>query len=185
MSTPVLYLMICGAGPAGHIDRMVKLAQADGWDVWCVATPAAVEHFLDLDALEALSGHPVRTGHQRAGQPSLPSATAVIVAPATYNTINKWASGIADTYVLTQLAELTGLGLPIAVLPFVNTALANNRPFRRSVDELRESGVAVLFGEGGFVPHPPRTGGQVMDSYPWAAALEHVRSASQRERGGP
>ncbi|MDX8035227.1 flavoprotein [Lentzea sp. BCCO 10_0856] len=177
MSAPVLHLMICGAGPAGHIDRMVKLAQADGWDVWCVATPAAVDHFLDLAALEDLSGHPVRTGHQRAGQPGLPKATAVVVAPATYNTINKWAAGIADTYVLTQLAELTGLGLPIAVLPFVNTALANNRPFLRSVEELRASGVTVLFGEGGFEPHPPRTGGQAMDSYPWQSALDAVRRA--------
>jgi hypothetical protein len=175
VSAPVLYLMICGAGPADHVDRMVKLAQADGWDVWCVASPSAIEHFLDLDALETLSGHPVRTGHQRAGQPALPKVAAVIVAPATYNTINKWAAGIADTYVLTQLAELTGLGVPIAVLPFVNTALASNRVFHRSVAELREAGVTVLFGEGGFVPHPPRTGGKAMDSYPWQVALEAVK----------
>ncbi|MGH3863120.1 hypothetical protein [Actinokineospora sp.] len=79
MHKPVLYLMICGAGPADHIDRVIKLAHVDGWDVWCLATPAAVEHFLDLGALEA------RTGHQRAGRPALPKATAVIVAPATYN----------------------------------------------------------------------------------------------------
>lgn len=177
MNKPVLYLMICGAGPADHIDRMIKLAHADGWDVWCLATPSAVDHFLDLGALEALTGHVVRTGHQRAGQPPLPKATAVIVAPATYNTINKWAAGIADTYVLTQLAELTGLGVPIVVLPFVNTALAANRVFQRSVAELRESGVTVLFGEGGFVPHPPRTGGQVMDNYPWGAALRAAHAA--------
>lgn len=177
MSAPVLYLMICGAGPADHIDRMVKLAQVDGWDVWCIASPSAVEHFLDLEALQALSGHAVRTGHQRAGQTALPKAAAVIVAPATYNTINKWAAGIADTYVLTQLAELTGLGVPIAVLPFVNTALANNRVFHRSVAELRESDVTVLFGEGGFIPHPPRTGGKVMDSYPWQAALDAVKAS--------
>ncbi|MGQ0840203.1 flavoprotein [Actinokineospora sp.] len=178
MTKPVLYLMVCGAGPAGHSARMVELAQADGWEVWCLATPAAIEHFLDLGELEALTGHPVRTGHQRAGQPALPKATAVIVAPATYNTINKWAAGIADTYVLTQLAELTGLGLPIAVLPFVNTALAANRVFQRSVAELRESGVSVLFGSGGFVPHPPRTGGRAMDSYPWHSALEAVKRAN-------
>lgn len=177
MTNPVLYLVVCGAGPAGHIERMVKLAQADGWDVWCVATPSAVEHFLDLDTLATLTGHPVRTGHQRAGQPALPKANAVVVAPATYNTINKWAAGIADNYVLTQLAELTGMAVPIAVLPFVNTALAANRVFRRSVTELRESGVTVLFGEDGVVPHPPRTGGQVMDSYAWHLALEAVSAA--------
>lgn len=175
MSRPVLYLMICGAGPADQIDRMIKLAHADGWDVWCVATPAAVEYFLDLDAVRELTGHVVRTDHQRSGQPALPKADAVIVAPATYNTINKWANGIADTYVLTQLAELAGLGVPIVVLPFVNTALAKNRPFQRSVEELRQSGVTVLLGEGGFVPHPPRTGGSVMDSYPWQVALDAVQ----------
>jgi phosphopantothenoylcysteine synthetase/decarboxylase len=177
VTNPVLYLMVCGAGPAGHIERMVKLAQADGWDVWCVATPSAIEHFLDLDSVATLTGHPVRTDHQRTGQPALPKANAVVVAPATYNTINKWAAGIADNYVLTQLAELTGLGVPIAVLPFVNTALAGNRVFSRSVDELRQSGVTVLFGENGFAPHPPKTGGQVMDSYPWHLAVEAVSSA--------
>jgi hypothetical protein len=179
MSYPVLYLLICGAGPADHIDRMVKLAQGDEWDVHCLATPSAVQHFLNLAELEALTGHPVRTGHQRAGQPALPKADAVIVAPATYNTINKWAAGIADTYVLTQLAELTGLGVPIAVLPFVNTALAANRVFHRSVEELRAAGVTVLFGSGGFVPHPPRTGGQAMDQYPWGLALDAVKSRAK------
>lgn len=179
MTRPVMYLMICGAGPADHIDRMVRLAQADGWDVWCVATPAAVEHFLDLNELEQMTGHVVRTGHQRAGQPALPEADAVIVAPATYNTINKWAHGIADTYVLTQLAELTGLGVPTVVLPFVNTALARNRVFERSVDDLRQMGVTVLLGEGGFVPHEPRTGTVALDAYPWRDAL---KAAGERAR---
>jgi phosphopantothenoylcysteine synthetase/decarboxylase len=174
VSHRVLYLMICGAGPADRIAVMVELAQTAGWSVHCLATPAAADYFLDLDALAKLTGNPVRTDHQRAGQPGLPKADGVIVAPATYNTINKWAAGIADTYVLTQLAELTGLRVPIVVLPFVNTVLASNRVFQRSVDELRQSGVTVLFGEGGFVPHPPRTGGSRLDGYPWQLALEAV-----------
>lgn len=174
MSQPVLYLMICGAGPASHVGRMIQLAQADDWDVWCIATPAAVEHFLDLSALERQTGHIVRTGHQRTGQPALPKADAVIVAPATYNTINKWAHGIADTYVLTQLAELTGMDVPIVVLPFVNTALANNRVLQRSITELRQAGITVLFGQDEFEPHPPRTGGKAMERYPWKLALAAI-----------
>jgi phosphopantothenoylcysteine synthetase/decarboxylase len=176
----VLYLMICGAGPADRVEVMVRLAQERGWTVHCIATPAAVEYFLDLDALAALTGNTVRTDHQRAGQPGLPKADGVVVAPATYNTINKWAAGIADTYVLTQLAELTGLGVPIVVLPFVNTALAANRVFLRSVDELRQMGVTVLFGDGGFVPHPPRTGGSRLDRYPWGMAFRAVEGLADR-----
>ena len=170
----VLYLVICGAGPASRIDVMVKLARADGWDVYCLATPAAVEHFLDLPALAELSDHPVRTSYRQPGDEPLPQADAVIVAPATYNTMNKWAAGIADNYVLNLLAELTGLGVHIVVLPFVNQALAANPVFLRSVEELRQAAVRVLFGPGEFVPHPPRTGETVLDTYPWALALQEV-----------
>jgi len=50
---------------------------------------------------------------------------AILVAPATYNTINKWAQGISDTYALGVLAETTGMDVPTVVLPFVNAALAS------------------------------------------------------------
>lgn len=171
MTERVLYLVICAAGPASRIDVMVSLASAAGWSVYCLATPAAVECFLDVPALAALTGHPVRTTYRTAEDESLPRADAIVVAPATYNTINKWAAGIADNYVLNQLAELTGLGAHIVVLPFVNQGLAANQVFIRSIEELRQAGVRVLFGPGEFEPHPPRTGGTVLNNYPWARAL--------------
>ncbi|MGQ0777913.1 MAG: flavoprotein [Pseudonocardiales bacterium] len=172
MTERVLYLVICAAGPAGRIDVMVNLARAAGWSVYCLATPAAVEYFLDIPALSALTGHPVHTTYRTSADESLPRADAIVVAPATYNTINKWAAGIADNYVLNQLAELTGLGARIVVLPFVNQGLAANQVFLRSIEELRQAGVHVLFGPGEFEPHPTRTGGAVLDSYPWGQALE-------------
>lgn len=175
MRQRVLYLVVCAAGPASRISEMVKLAQDDGWLVYCVATPSAVEHFLDIPALEELTGHQVRTTYRKPGDEPLPRADAIIVAPTTYNTINKWAAGIADNYVLNQLAELTGLGARIVVLPFVNQGLAANRVFLRSVEELRAAGVRVLFGPGEFVPHPPRTGNSVLDTYPWRLALEAAK----------
>jgi phosphopantothenoylcysteine synthetase/decarboxylase len=138
MSKHVLYLFICGAGPASRTTDMVRLAHTEGWSVYCVATPAAVEHFLDIPALEHATGHQVRTTYRKPNDEQLPKADGVIVAPATYNTINKWAAGISDTYALNQLAELTGLRVKIVVLPFVNQALAANRVFTRSVEELQQ-----------------------------------------------
>ena len=105
---------------------------------------------LDLDALADQTGRPVRTDYHSADR--LPRADAVIAAPATYNTINTWAAGIADTYPLTLLAELTGIALPIVVLPFVNSALAANRVFTRNIEDLQTAGVQVLFGPGQFEP---------------------------------
>lgn len=173
----VLYAVICGAGPAKRVADFVTQAQNRGWEVHCIATPAAVEHFLDVPELEDLSGHQVRDYYRAPGDESFPPADAVVVAPATYNAINKWAAGITDTYALNMLAELTGLGVPIAVLPFVNTALAANRVFDRSVAELRDAGITVLYGEDGFRPHAPRTGETVLDHYPWQLALDAVEHA--------
>lgn len=170
----VLYAVPCAAGPAPLVGRLVEMAQGRGWDVWLAPTPSAMD-FLDVGALEALTGHPVRARYRRPGEPGkLPPADAVVVAPATYNTINKWAAGIADTHSLGLLAELTPSGIPIAVLPFVNASLAANRVFGRSVAELRAAGVTVLLGEGAFVPHPAGTGEGRLESFPWALALDAV-----------
>jgi phosphopantothenoylcysteine synthetase/decarboxylase len=169
----VLTSVVCGAGPAAATGTLVKLAHDRGWIVQVVATPAALE-FFDEHAIADLTGSPVRSQYAKPGAPRSQIPDAILVAPATYNTINKWAQGISDTYALGVLAEATGLGVPVVVLPFVNTALASRAPFRRSVDSLRAEGVKILLGPGGFQPHPPRTGGTLIDAYPWHLGLDEA-----------
>ncbi|MGH3305798.1 MAG: flavoprotein, partial [Streptosporangiaceae bacterium] len=133
----LLAVIVCGAGPASEVGPLIKLAQGRGWTVQVIATPAALA-FIDVPAIEAIqTGAPVRSQYRTPGEPRSRPSDALIVAPATYNTICKWAQGISDTYALGNLAETTGLGMPVVVLPFVNTALAARAPFRRSVEELR------------------------------------------------
>jgi phosphopantothenoylcysteine synthetase/decarboxylase len=169
----ILTIIVCGAGPASEVGQLVKLAQEDGWTVQVVATPAALD-FLDVPAIEALTGSPVRSQYRKPGEPRSRPADAIIVAPATYNTINKWAQGISDTYALGVLAETTALGIPIVVLPFVNSALAARAPFRRNVEELRNEGVHILLGAHGIEPHAPHTGEGLIASYPWHLALNRA-----------
>lgn len=168
-----LYVIVCAAGPAGDVGKLVTLAHQRGWDVQIIATPAALA-FIDTQALEAQTGRPVRSHYRKPGEPRSPRADAIIVAPATYNTVNKWANGISDTYALGILAEAPGLAIPVVVLPFVNTALASRRPFHSSVTTLRNEGVRILLGPGEFTPHAPRTGETAQDGYPWHRALQEV-----------
>jgi hypothetical protein len=122
------------------------------------------------------------------GGRSLPKADAIIVAPATYNTINKWANGITDNFALGILAEAVGLRVPVVVLPFVNSALASHPAFQRSVVLLRDAGIDVIHGPGRLEPHQPGTGGSKFDTFPWQQALDeadtlrrrHHRSAGQQ-----
>ncbi len=171
-SARVLYVVVCAGGPAPGVGTLIGLAQEEGWEVYVIATPAAVA-FLDLDAIAKQTGGPVFSEYRRPDQAKRqPPADAAIVAPATYNTVNKWAAGIADNYALGTLAELTGLGVPIAVLPSVGGGMAANRVLARSLSELRASGVRILSAgardgaaQDGDVPRP----------FPWRLALDALR----------
>ncbi|MBB6344400.1 phosphopantothenoylcysteine synthetase/decarboxylase [Nonomuraea muscovyensis] len=169
----VLYIIVCAAGPAPDVGRLVTLAQDAGWTVQIIATPSALD-FIDVAGLEKQTSRPVRSRYRKPDEPKSPRAGAIIVAPATYNTINKFAHGIADTYALGLLSEAPGLGIPVVILPFVNTALASRTPFRHSVDRLRAEGVRILLGPGQFEPHPPSSGAERVDSYPWSLTLENL-----------
>jgi phosphopantothenoylcysteine synthetase/decarboxylase len=169
----VLSIVVCGAGPAVEIATFVKQAIDRGWIVQVIATPAALD-FFDPAAIEALTESPVRSRYSAPGSPRSRIPDAIAVAPATYNTINKWALGISDTYALGVLAEQTGLGVPIVVLPFVNAALANRAPFQQSIKSLRAEGVSILLGPGAIEPHQPHTGGSLIAGYPWHLALDEV-----------
>jgi hypothetical protein len=182
LPTRALCIVVCGAGPAAEVGQFVKLALERRWTVQLVSTPAGLA-FLDTAAIEAQTGSPVRSQYRNPGEPRSRPADAIIVAPATYNTINKWAQGISDTYALGVLAETTGMSVPIVVLPFVNSALAARAPFRRSVEDLRHEGVRILLGPGGVEPHEPHTGGELIASYPWHLALDEAERLTESASG--
>jgi len=168
----VLYLIACAAPPAQNISQMITLAQKDGWDVCLIATPSAVR-FIDPAAMADLTGHPVRSEYKEPGQTdALPAPDAVIVAPATVNTINKWALGICDTLALGILVEGIGKKLPIVALPFTNYAQAAHPAFAQNIDRLRSWGVQVLFGPHVYPLHAPGTGGEYVSVFPWQLTLK-------------
>mgnify|MGYP002624117530 CR=1 FL=1 len=177
---PVLYVIACGSPLARRVGRLVELAQADGWDVCVIVTPDGSK-FVDVAELQRQTGHPVRSRYKNPGEPDvLPAPDAMIVAPATVNTINKWAAGIADTLALGLLVEAIGKGLPLVAMPFTNVAMADHPAFRENLDRLRHWGITVLFGEDVMPLHPPGTGEQLVDSFPWHLGIEALRAAVAR-----
>jgi phosphopantothenoylcysteine synthetase/decarboxylase len=143
--TWVLYQVVCAAPAASSAADFVRLAQDAGWRVRVIVTPMGMR-FVDADHLAELTGDRVRADFRMPGDADeLPPADAVVVAPATFNTMNKWAAGITDTFAAGLLCELTGVGVPIVAVPLVKDALAKHVAFARSLDVLRGMGVRVLF----------------------------------------
>jgi phosphopantothenoylcysteine synthetase/decarboxylase len=171
----VLYLVVCAAPAAVSAGDFVDLAQRAGWLVRVISTPMG-RRFVDADSLAALTGDRVRSDYRMPDEPDeLPPADAVVVAPATFNTMNKWAAGITDTFAAGLLCELTGLGVPILAVPLLKDALARHVAFGRSLDELRGMGVHILFDPDA----PPK---ERMPS--WPRVLDELHAVTGKSPGG-
>jgi phosphopantothenoylcysteine synthetase/decarboxylase len=162
-----LYIVVCGAGPATDVASLVRLAQGQGWQVCVITTPAGAD-FVDKVELEELTGYSVRTEFRKPDdpEPSWPLADAIAVAPATINMVCKWAAGIADNLALSILFECMGIDLPIVVAPNVNPALARHPAYQRSVQQLREWGVNVLYERSAPPPVWMASWEQIMEALP-------------------
>lgn len=172
--SPVLYLIVCAAPPAQQTQEVVPLLQAAGWDVCVIATPQAAR-WMNIEALAKLSGHIVRTDYKLPWEADpLPKADAMLVMPATFNTINKWVQGIGDTLVTSLLCEALGRGSPpIVTVPCLKMDLVRHPAFSRSVALLRECGVHVLH-------EPERYPSPLM--VPWHEILATLRQVTHSNR---
>ncbi len=166
----VLYVVTCAARSIEpmNIEDFIELAQVALWDVYVIATPQATK-FINLSMLEKLTGHPVRSEYRHPEEAnSLPIADAIIVAPTTFNTINKWATGITDTLALGVLCEYMGLGTPIVTIPCVpQDSLARHPVFKKNMALLKEYGVTVLYEPEKYPP---------MNNVSWEVALQALNS---------
>ncbi|GGM22155.1 flavoprotein [Micromonospora sonchi] len=179
-----LQIVICAAGPAADVTQLISAAQKHSWTTTVTATPNGID-FIDVPAIEELTGAAVRSSYRVSSgdRRSLPAADALVIAPATYNSINKIALGLADNYAMTSVTELIGRQVPTVIVPFVNAALAARSPFRRAVASLRDEGVRVLLGpEDQWEPHPPGSGKDRQRTFPWTTAFETATGLAHAAR---
>ncbi len=166
----VLYVVVCAAPPATDIQELIVLAQSASWEVCVIATPQAIK-FIDIPLLTRLTNYPIRSEYKSPREPDvLPKPDAIIVAPATFNTINKWAIGIADTLAASILSEYLSSNIPIIAVPCLKPTLAQHPAFSPNVTLLREYGVHIL--------HDPEKYPSPM-MVPWEVILSELDKQAQ------
>ncbi len=175
-SAHVLYVIVCGSSSAFRVHELVTLAIEAGWTVCVIATPSGMR-FINVPLLEEQTGYPVRCEYKRPAEPDLlPHADAVIAFPATFNTLNKWALGISDTLAVGVLCEYMGNHAPMIAVPGVTTGsgLDSHPAFQRSINQLREYGVHVMYQPDRY---PPR------NEIPCVVILDELRQMTARRAG--
>jgi phosphopantothenoylcysteine decarboxylase/phosphopantothenate--cysteine ligase len=138
-----IYLIVSGASSARCApDLLRELTQFD-LPILTVLTNAA-HNIISPNNLAEQPGHTLVDSYF---DPVLLDGRApclTVVAPATFNTLNKISHGIADNLACSLIAEAIGANWPVIVVPSMNMALASHPQVAKSVTMLREWGVKVL-----------------------------------------
>lgn len=147
-----LLVGVCGGIAAYKAAYLVRELIKRGAQVRVVMTEAARQFIAPL-TFETLSGQPVgldlfpaQGGAATVHIDWARWADAVVICPATANTIAKLANGMADN-LLTSLA--LAATVPLIVCPAMNVEMYNNPLYRRNEDRLREAGVKIVEPESG------------------------------------
>jgi phosphopantothenoylcysteine synthetase/decarboxylase len=138
-----IYLVVSGASAARCVPELLKALTDIGLPVYTMLTDSA-HQIISPYNLADQQGHQLVSSYFNPALLNGREPGLTLVAPATFNTLNKISQGIADTLPHSLVAEAIGAGWPVIVVLAMNPHLANHPQARRSITALRQWGVTVL-----------------------------------------
>lgn len=144
-----IILCVTGSAAAFYCPEIARRLMRHGAEVYAVMSSMS-QKIIHPHLMEWATGNPPVTEltgriehisllNQRGEQ-----ADIVLVAPATANTINKMASGVADGPVTALAHAALGAGIPIIVAPAMHQTLYVNTLTLENIEKLRGMGVELV-----------------------------------------
>ena len=140
--------MITGSIAAYRMPDLIRDFRREGADVFVYATTGGLR-YVAKETLEWCSQNPV-IDHFTANAEHLSDSTpfdVFVVAPASYNTLNKVAFGVSDSVVSAAIATALGRmerqGIPVLFAPTMHGAM-HNSILTRSLKILLEMGAILI-----------------------------------------
>lgn len=172
MPHALAYLVVTGAGTARRVPDLVPLLAARYPTLFTVLTPNASRVIAPRE-LSLIPGHRIVESYFDDAILPRPPRGLVLVAPCSFNSLNKLAQGIADNLALSITAEAIGRGTPVVVAISVNAPLWAHPRARESAATLRRWGCAVV---------DPVAEGEYVTLAPWGTVMGAVDRANTEGR---
>ena len=137
------YLIVTGTTTAPRAVELVLGLVSLVEQVITIATPHAARVIAPRDLSRIPGNHLVESYFDTAILPRPPDGL-VLVAPCSFNSLNKLALGIADNLAMSLTAEAIGRGTPVIVAVSLNLPLWRHPQAKRSTATLRDWGVSVI-----------------------------------------
>ncbi|HDR4895281.1 TPA: class II aldolase/adducin family protein [Bacillus cereus] len=140
----IIYYILTGARKSKIAHENIEKFRVLGAEVYVILTEEA-KQFVSLPLLKRISNHSIRDSFKKdSSEPSLPLEDLIVVAPATYNTVNKIANGVADNLATSLVATAIGRGTPIYIAPNMNVNLWSSPITQNNIEKLKKFGVNIV-----------------------------------------
>lgn len=139
----IIYYVLTGARKSKEAHEHIKELSDMGAKVYVILTPNAL-NLVDINKLEEASGNYIRSSFNKKNGESLPLEEIIIIAPATYSTINKITNGIADNFATSCIAAAIGRKTPIYLAPSMNIDLWSSPIIQGNLNRLQQLGVKII-----------------------------------------
>ena len=177
-------LAVTGGIAAYKAIEVLRGLQRAGCEVRVAMTRHACEFVTPL-TFRALSGSYVVIDDYAADNPDpiahitfSQTVDLLVVAPATANTLAKFANGVADDFVTSTYLACTAL---VLVAPAMNTTMLENRATQRNLETLRADGVHVIDPDAGEMACGTIGPGRLSDPEKIVAAALALLDKSERK----
>ncbi len=104
-----------------------------------IITPLSIEFACGQKPITELTG---QTEHVQMFEGGI--ADALLIYPATANTISKIACGIDDSPVTSMATVALGAGIPVAIAPAMHASMFNNPAVKENIEKLKGWGVSFI-----------------------------------------
>lgn len=141
---PHATLVVCAAPLAERSGQLAASLISEGWRVRVVTTPSA-RGWVPSAEVESITGMPPIVDQRDLGtERRWPADTATVVAPLTFNTLNKWAAGVADNYALGILNESVSLQRTTVAVPVIGDRFWGHPVTAQSLRLLSQASVTFV-----------------------------------------
>lgn len=143
LTNKTIYCIVTGAHRTTNIAVFLDMLKSNrAANIILIPTPAAIP-FLDLETLPS----DVIVRYESNGFQQIPEEDLVVVAPCTFNTFSKIASGIADNYAMSILHAAIGKKKPVIVAPSMGTQYWWHPIINGYIKTINSFGIEVVWPE--------------------------------------
>jgi len=144
LDNKIVYLVITGAKKCSIVPELVREFVGEGANVYTFFTDMAkkIANMKDFE----IPGNNISLDYSKNGE-EIPLEDIVLIVPATFNTLNKAAQGIADSYPMSIVASAIGKRKKVIFAPAMNYSLWEHPITPKSLETLQQWSCRVVWPE--------------------------------------